>query len=47
MTLPVEDGEALVDLFGSGEHALPATLELDPYAHHWFRVRRKGARLPP
>ena len=24
--LPVDDGEALVDLFGDDEHALPATL---------------------
>ena len=24
--LPVDDGEALVDLFGDEEHALPATL---------------------
>ena len=24
------------------EHALPATLDLEPYAAHWFRVRRDG-----
>jgi maltose alpha-D-glucosyltransferase/alpha-amylase len=47
VTLPVEDGEALVDLFGDAEHPLPATLRLGPYAAHWFRVRRKGVRLPP
>lgn len=47
VTLPVNDGEALVDLFGDAEHALPATLQLGPYAAHWFRVRRKGVRLPP
>ena len=45
--LPVSDGEALVDLFGDGEHPLPATLDLEPYAAHWFRVRRDGVRLPP
>jgi len=27
--------------------ALPAKLELEPYAAHWFRVRRAGRRLPP
>ena len=47
VTLPVEDGEALVDLFEHHEHPLPATLELRPYAAHWFRVRRDGKRLPP
>jgi maltose alpha-D-glucosyltransferase/alpha-amylase len=47
VALPVEDGEALVDLFGRDEHRLPATLELAPYAAHWFRVRREGVRLPP
>ena len=47
VTLPVDDGEALVDLFGDAEHALPATLKLEPYAAHWFRVRRDGVRLPP
>ncbi len=47
VTLPVEDGEALVDLFADAEHPLPATLSLPPYAAHWFRVRRKGVRMPP
>ena len=47
VTVPVTDGEALVDLFEDGEHALPASLALDPYAARWFRVRREGARLPP
>ena len=47
VTLPVEDGEALVDLFADAEHPLPATLSLAPYAAHWFRVRRKGVRMPP
>lgn len=47
VTVPVEDGEALVDLFAEAEHPLPATLALAPYAAHWFRVRRKGARMPP
>ncbi len=43
----IDDGEALVDLFGDGEHDLPATLRLEPYAAQWFRVRRAGVRLPP
>jgi trehalose synthase len=47
VTLPVEDGEALADLFEHHEHELPATLQLAPYAAHWFRVRRAGVRLPP
>jgi maltose alpha-D-glucosyltransferase/alpha-amylase len=47
VALPVEDGEALVDLFADAEHALPATLRLEPHAAHWFRVRRDGVRLPP
>ena len=47
VTVPVEDGEALVDLFAEAEHPLPATLSLAPYAAHWFRVRRKGVRMPP
>ncbi|MDA0161092.1 alpha-amylase family protein [Solirubrobacter ginsenosidimutans] len=45
--LEIEDGAALVDLFGHAEHPLPATLELEPYAALWFRVRRDGRRLPP
>ena len=45
--LRVEDGESLVHLFDDAEHALPATLRLEPYAAHWYRVRRPGARLPP
>jgi maltose alpha-D-glucosyltransferase/alpha-amylase len=45
--LALDDGEALVDLFGDAEHTLPASLRLAPHAAHWFRVRRDGARLPP
>jgi maltose alpha-D-glucosyltransferase/alpha-amylase len=45
--LPLDDGEALVDLFEDAEHALPATLYLEPYDARWFRVRREGVRLPP
>ena len=44
-----EEG-ALVDLFQNEDHELQAgevTLELLPYAAHWFRVRRPGQRLPP
>ena len=43
------EGE-LVDLFENEDHALDAgelTLELDPYGHRWFRLRRPGALLPP
>ena len=43
----IDDGEELVDLFEAAEHPLPATLDLEPYAAHWFRVRRDGIRLPP
>ena len=45
--LPVEDGEALVDLFEHADCELPATLQLEPYAARWFRVARHGVRLPP
>ena len=45
--LPVDDGEALVDLFSDAEHALPAALQLDGHDARWFRVRRAGQRLPP
>jgi len=47
VTLPVQDGAALVDLFGDPEHPLPATLDLEPFAAHWYRIRRDGRRLPP
>ena len=47
VSLPVDDGLALVDLFGPAEHELPAELDLEPYAAHWFRVKRAGRRLPP
>jgi trehalose synthase len=45
--LPLDDGESLVDLFNDAEHALPATLSLEPFDARWFRVRRPGRRLPP
>jgi trehalose synthase len=46
--LPVEDGEALVDLVGADDvEGLPATLALDPYGARWFRVRRPGRPLAP
>ena len=45
--LPVDDGDALVDLFSQDEHPLPSTLRLSPYGAHWFRVRRDGVRMPP
>ena len=41
---------ALVDLFHDEGHELEGgtvTLELPPYGGHWFRVRRRGERLPP
>ena len=47
VTLPLDDGDALMDLAGSDDVALPATLELDAYGARWFRVRRPGRRLPP
>jgi trehalose synthase len=41
------DGEALVDLFGPGELDARATaeLELEPYGHRWYRLRRAGQRV--
>ncbi|MBE2314663.1 trehalose synthase [Solirubrobacter sp. CPCC 204708] len=47
VSLPVGDGERLVDLFDHSDHDLPATLQLEPYAARWFRVARTGVRLPP
>jgi trehalose synthase len=47
VSLPVSDGESLVDLFADAEHPLPATLSLEPFDARWFRVRRQGRRLPP
>ena len=49
ITLQV-DGEALVDLFAETVHEIvddQVELRLDAYAHLWFRVRRRGRRLPP
>jgi maltose alpha-D-glucosyltransferase/alpha-amylase len=46
--LPVQDGDALIDLHGADDVAgLPATLALEPYGARWYRVRRPGRRLPP
>jgi maltose alpha-D-glucosyltransferase/alpha-amylase len=45
--LPIEDGDALVDLFGTDDQDLPAKLRLAPHAAHWFRVRRGDGRMPP
>src|SRR4051795_2827600 len=39
VALPVSDGGSLADLFGHDEHALPATLHLEPYDARWYRVR--------
>jgi trehalose synthase len=47
VSLPVDDGDALVDLFGGDDQELPVTLRLAPHAAHWFRLRRGDARLPP
>ncbi|MEO5534917.1 MAG: hypothetical protein ABIR17_07265, partial [Pseudolysinimonas sp.] len=47
LQLPLDDGEALVDLFSDAEHALPATLRLERHAARWYRVRRAGQRLAP
>ena len=45
--LHLADGDSLVHLFDEAEHPLPAALHLEPYAAHWYRVRRPGVRLPP
>lgn len=45
-----DDAEALVDLFSADRHPLrdgSVELELEPHAHRWFRVKRRGRRLPP
>ena len=47
VALPVDDGDALVDLFSEDEHPLPCTLRVSPYGACWFRVRRDGVRMPP
>jgi maltose alpha-D-glucosyltransferase/alpha-amylase len=47
VSLPIDDGDALVDLFDDDVHELPAKLRLAPHAAHWFRIRREDARLPP
>ena len=53
VTLPIdgiEDGEALVDLFGDDSLPLEdaaVRVELAAHGFRWFRVRRSGRRLPP
>jgi maltose alpha-D-glucosyltransferase/alpha-amylase len=47
VALPMDDGDALVDLFGEDEHPLGSTLPVSPYGACWFRVRRDGVRMPP
>jgi maltose alpha-D-glucosyltransferase/alpha-amylase len=45
-----EDADALADLFSDAVIELDAgraTLHLGPYDQRWFRVRRRGRRLPP
>jgi maltose alpha-D-glucosyltransferase/alpha-amylase len=45
-----DGAEALVDLFSADVHALRdggVEIELEAHAHRWFRVRRRGRRLPP
>ena len=45
-----DDAEALVDLFGNETHSLDGgsvQLRLEPHAHRWYRIRRRGRRLPP
>jgi trehalose synthase len=46
-----DDAETLVDLFGDDELSVatgePFDLDLRPYDHRWFRVRRAGRRLAP
>lgn len=50
IVLPADGAEDAVDLFAQED--LQATdesipIKLEPYAHRWFRLRRKGRRLPP
>jgi maltose alpha-D-glucosyltransferase/alpha-amylase len=46
-----EGVDALVDLFGEDDLRPGAdgrvTLALEPYGHRWYRIRRRGQRLPP
>ena len=46
-TLPLEDGEALVDLFGTDDLEAPFTLALKAYEYRWYRLRRPGQRIAP
>jgi maltose alpha-D-glucosyltransferase/alpha-amylase len=49
-TLKLEDGdevEVLVDLFGTDDLDAPFELTLGAYEYRWYRVRRRGQRLPP
>jgi trehalose synthase len=47
----LEVADPLVDLFGAAEldpgPAGRVAVELEPYGHRWFRLRRPGRRLPP
>jgi trehalose synthase len=45
-----DDAEALIDLFSDRCEPLrdgSVELDLEPHAHRWYRVRRRGRRLPP
>jgi trehalose synthase len=42
--------EEAVDLFGAGSlrpDGGEVAVQLEPYGHRWFRLRREGVRLPP
>jgi len=46
-SLAVEGEGTMVDLFGSEDLPVGATLSLPAYGHGWFRVRRPGQRVAP
>jgi hypothetical protein len=51
VTVPVGDAQDAVDLFAYEELQVRAdgaiSVELKPYGHRWFRLRRPGQRLAP
>ena len=51
VTVPLGDAEAAVNLFGDEElhpdQDGAAELDLEPYDHRWYRLRRSGQYLPP
>jgi trehalose synthase len=51
VAVPVGEVEAGVDLFADEDLRVEGdgsiAVELEPYGHRWFRLRRRGQRLPP